>query len=193
MRLRILLIFLLVGTEYFGDVVKNVRGSLCDMCVIKFILGVVFLLILQSLDNRLAISGVQKIVCDVRDAFHAFVVAVLIRVVIESQAVEFGSNIEESFAGYGQHIICAFLNRCIGLDSCFCYDVLLLLFANKKADLPKFGKSANLQIVNCTNTKSACVDGIYRTNTILGGSHILASKKCRPSEDERRLFISSLP
>jgi hypothetical protein len=29
----------------------------------------------------------------------------------------------------------------------------------------------------CTNTKSALVDGIYRTNTILGGSHTLASKK----------------
>lgn len=99
MRLRILLIFLLVGTEDFSKVVKNVRGSLCDMSIIKFILGVVFLLILQSLDNRLAISGVQKIVCDVRDAFHAFVVVVLIGVVIESQAVEFGSNIEESFAG----------------------------------------------------------------------------------------------
>lgn len=58
MRLRILLIFLLVGTEDFSKVVKNVRGSLCDMSIIKFILGVVFLLILQSLDNRLAISGV---------------------------------------------------------------------------------------------------------------------------------------
>lgn len=88
MRLRILLIFLLIGTEAFSKVVKNVLGSFCYICVIKFILGVVFLLILQSLDNRLAISGVQKIVCDVRDAFHAFVVVVLIGVVIESQAVE---------------------------------------------------------------------------------------------------------
>ena len=42
MRLRILLIFLLVGTEDFSKVVKNVRGSLCDMSIIKFILGVVF-------------------------------------------------------------------------------------------------------------------------------------------------------
>lgn len=155
MRLRILLIFLLIGTEDFSKVVKNVLGSFCYICVIKFILGVVFLLILQSLDNRLAISGVQKIVCDVRDAFHAFVVVVLIGVVIESQAVEFGSNIEESFAWYGQHIICAFPNRCIGLGSCFGHNSLLLLFANKKAGLPKFGKSANLQSVNCTNTKSA--------------------------------------
>lgn len=136
MRLRILLIFLLVGTEDFSKVVKNVRGSLCDMSIIKFILGVVFLLILQSLDNRLAISGVQKIVCDVRDAFHAFVVVVLLGVVIESQAVEFGSNIEESFAGYGQHIICAFLNRCIGMDSCFGHDFLLLLFVCKQKSGP---------------------------------------------------------
>ena len=68
----------------------------------------------------------------------------------------------------------ALINSSTGETGLFWLLIKTPFIVKQKADLPKIEKSAYLQIVNCTNTNCA-LDGIYRTITILCGSHIGAS------------------